>query len=164
MIAVVFDLDGTLIESAAETKIYSKDGKLLRSYKKDSDIVVNKDEVINFDDYDSFEILLKSKKLRLFRQMKRLSADKNYDVYILTARSTSKPIVDWLNKECVHNVEVIALNESPFSPTYDYEIVANRKRIVLETMTETYDKVVFYDNDIANINAVRDLNLKAIKV
>ena len=62
------------------------------------------------------------------------------------------------------NVEVIAMNEPPFDSAYTYESIANRKIIVLESLIDIYDKVVFYDNDPANINVVKDLNLKAIKV
>lgn len=164
MIAVVFDLDGTLIESVAETKIYSKDGKLLRSYKNDSDVVVNTGEVISFEDFNDFEILLKAKKLKLFKQMELLTTDDEYAVYILTARSSSRLIADWLDIEGVDNVDVIAMNEPPFDSAYTYESIANRKRLVLETLIDMYDKVIFYDNDPANINAVKDLKLKAIKV
>lgn len=166
MIAAVFDLDGTLIDSSAEIKIYSKDGKFLRSYVNDSDVVVKPHEVISYEDFNSYEILLKAKKLKLFKQMQFLSEDTdNYEVFILTARSASEMISDWLNVEGVDNVTVIAMNEKPFETAYTYESIADRKRIVLETLVDMFDKVIFFDNDPANIRAVSNIKgLKAIKV
>ena len=165
MIAVVFDLDGTLIESSAKIKIYSKDGKLLRSYVNDSDVVVRNDEVVSYEDFESFELLLRAKKLKLFDQMEIYSeSTEDFSVYILTARSSSEMISDWLKIEGVDNVSVIAMNEPPFSSAYIYQSVSDRKRLVLEALIDEYDEVVFFDNDPENIKAVSDLNLTAIKV
>jgi len=98
---------------------------------------------------------------------------KGYDVGILTARGMEDTIRDtlkgWLmykRRGELRNIgsklkEVFAINDQIKS--YDGATDFEKKANVIKNLSKQYDKIIFVDDDMKNINAVKKLNIDNVK-
>lgn len=185
---VVFDIDDTLFKTQSTIfKVHDDTGDIetLTSDEYAVDKDIKGDNVhYDFSEFDnpvSIEKSLKNGK-PLIRNLKIMDkyANMGYEIAFLTARSQEdviynclrdivkvrntdgdlQPILNRLSKEMS-----TAVNDIKYDRVFNELTASERKAKVLKYMCMMYDKVIFVDDDLANIKAARSLgypNLKTI--
>ncbi len=158
----LFDIDGTLIDT--KTKIYV-DGKAYpqTEYKK----FVNLGKEIDLRDFEDKEKVVKDfnegEKLPLFKLIKTYAP--LMKKAFITARSQESTIERWFIKNSILG-HFYAVNDpesraSCYEGMEDWEhwSTAKRKASIIRYYCKKYDLVEFYDDEIDNLEAAKQLNM-----
>jgi len=170
-IVYVFDLDFTLIKSDAKIYVYRNKAfyKALNSRQYNS-FHKQKNDVLDFREFKDGDFILNAEHYKMwpfFKKLNHLVRDKkiNADIYILTARSSEvKADIYTLFKEdgiIVDMKHIITLGDDRGDLN-----VSEEKKKVLETLSKRYNKVLFFDDDIKNIqvaNRIQGVQTKLVE-
>lgn len=185
---IVFDIDDTLFKTQSIIyKVHDDTGEVEEltsdEYALDKDI---EDDSIHYDFSDFDDPIAISRALKngkpLIRNLKIMDkyANMGYEIAFLTARSQEDVVYDNLKKLIkVRNVDgelqpvldklnremSTAVSDKKYDKVYAGLTNAERKAEVLKYLCVTYDRVIFVDDDLANIRAAKNLrypNLKTI--
>lgn len=151
----VFDFDQTLAETGAMVVVTGNDEKRLNT-KEFNNYVLQDGESFDFTEFDDGDrILNKSILLPYFYVMKDIYK-KNYDIYILTARSAiiSDSLHSLLER---HNIHIPMENIFAIGDPLNKQTVAERKKQILHKLSNDYDDVTFFDDDERNIELAKSI-------
>jgi FMN phosphatase YigB (HAD superfamily) len=142
----VFDFDDTIVKTTSFIYITHKDGKV--SKLTPGQYAVYKERPGDTVDYSDFRevknpVIIKA----YFELLKRFVKSGTSDVYILTARSTYRPVYDFIKQSGIMGVYVIALNDSNPERKADW--------IEQQIKDNGYTDVFFIDDSEANVQSVR---------
>ena len=178
---LLLDIDDTIVR-AKNIYIYKTvDGKELKlspeEYAKENITDENR-HLYDFRDFKDAEKVSSSIKtgepiISVLQYMDRM-IEKGYNIGILTARGMEQTIKNtlqsWLmykKRDSLRNIgsklkEVFAINDDikQYKGATDFDKKAN----VIKSLSKVYDKIIFIDDDMKNVNAVRRLNLSNVKV
>lgn len=142
----IFDFDDTLISSNANITITHSDGSVevltSHEYAKYREKPGDAFDFSEFDEYPKNATLINDT-FKEFRNSIRLAGD----VVILTARSSTKPVEDFLSDQGFGQVEVVGVGSS--DPMDKARYVLNRLK------TDNYDLVHVYEDNFRNIRAIK---------
>lgn len=141
----VFDMDDTLVKTDSYIYVTHKSGKTSRLTPGQYAVYTPKSGDVF--DYSDFEQLNNPKIIKAYFEVLRRTAAKNETVYILTARSSYKPIKKFINDTGIRNVYVVALGDSNPEKKADW--------IEDKIKNDGYDDVYFIDDSPKNIDLVR---------
>ena len=152
----VFDFDNTLVTTSS--KIHVRDRKTQEVLYSLTSAEMNLHKLAPHEEYDFTEF--KDNKLRkpstirsIFRHFKDFAEKQNkqHKTIILTARGAHMPIKNWLKQIGHRNIYVVALNS--VDPH-------DKARWIENEINRGFDKIIFYDDKIENIQAVDALRKK----
>ena len=157
---LIFDVDDTLVHSNARVFV-KKNGKTIRvltnaefNYDKLQD-----GESYDFSEFNSYKVLKKSIFLPFWDTLKR-EYNKGTHICILTARGDADMLYKFFNSNGIDIKRelVIAIND----PKCEYSgTIEECKSQVIETLAKLgYDTLVFFDDNIENLNAAKALEKK----
>ena len=169
--AAVFDLDFTLIKSDAKIYVYRNEAfyKSLNS-KQYNTFVKQPDDVLDFREFKDGDFILNAKHYKMWPFLKKLNhlvKEKKIDadIYILTARSSLvKADIYTLFKEdgiILDMKHIITLGDDRGELD-----VSEEKKKVLETLIKRYSQILFFDDDIKNIqiaNKIKGVQTKLVE-
>lgn len=170
---IIFDLDDTLVKTDAKIKILdSKTHRVIRELTPEefNGFVKKKHHVLNFDDFDSPELLRRGNMINEIFHLLKSTYAKKIPVAILTARSDSTMVRDFfLNYGIdIHPELVIAINDPQFKHKGS---IAERKRKAIEELVDSgYRNLIFFDDNDDNlklaksVEGYKDSKIKTIKV
>ena len=157
---VVFDLDDTLVISAAKIKVcnkktgecYSLTPEEFNSYEK------GKHEELDFDEFKSLEIMKAGKLIDYYLKIFKEAYKMKIAVGIVTARDDRKMIHRWLREHVGYRIDyelIFAVND----PIHKFKgNVSDRKKAAFIQLIEMgYKDLQFYDDDDANLRLVKSL-------
>ena len=157
---VVFDLDETLVISAAKIKVcnkktgecYSLTPEEFNTYEKGDD------EDLNFDEFKSLEIMKAGKLIEYYLKIFKEAYKSKIAVGIVTARDDRKMIHRWLREHVGYRIDyelIFAVND----PIHKYKgNISDRKKAAFKELIEMgYNDLQFYDDDDANLKLVKSL-------
>lgn len=119
---------------------------------------LQKDEEFDFSQFKNPEFVLDGKPTKLIELAKQVHSE-GHDLFILTARSDSVAgaIQGFLNQFDIKATAVHCVGDSGSD-------IARNKRKVLLTIMESYNKIYFYDDDAANVEAAQEIGVKSYQV
>jgi len=119
---------------------------------------LQKDEEFDFSQFKNPEFILDGKPTKLIELAKQVHSE-GHDLFILTARSDSVAgaIQGFLSQFYIKATAVHCVGDSGSD-------IARNKRKVLLTIMESYDKIYFYDDDAANVEAAQEIGVKSYQV
>lgn len=170
---IIFDLDDTLVKTDAKIKILnSKTQKVIKELTPEefNSFVRKKHHVLNFDDFDSPELLKHGYLINEIFHLLKSTYAKKIPVAILTARSDSEMVREFfLNYGIdIHPELVIAINDPQFKHKGS---IAERKRKAIEDLVDAgYKDLIFFDDNQDNLTLAKslegykDLKIKTVKV
>ena len=140
-----FDFDDTLAYTDAKIRILNKglslSSKEFARYRRD------KNDKIDFSDFRKPE-LIQPKPTAFFRSAFGRIVSGDSDVMILTARPETSAIKMFLSQYAPTNrITIVGGAETP-----------ELKKQEIEKVLDDYDDIIFFDDSLANINAVKSLN------
>ena len=157
---LVFDLDDTLVISAAKIKVcnkktgecYSLTPEEFNTYEK------GEHEELNFDEFKSLEIMKAGKLIDYYLKIFKEAYKSKLAVGIVTARDDRKMIYKWLREHVgfrIDNDLIFAVND----PVHKFEgSISDRKKQAFKELIEMgYNDLQFYDDDDANLKLVKSL-------
>ena len=157
---VVFDLDDTLVISAAKIKVcnkstgecYSLTPEEFNSYEK------GEHEELDFDEFKSLEIMKAGKLIDYYLKIFKEAYKMKIAVGIVTARDDRKMIHKWLREHVGYRIDyelIFAVND----PIHKFKgNVSDRKKAAFIQLIEMgYKDLQFYDDDDANLRLVKSL-------
>jgi FMN phosphatase YigB (HAD superfamily) len=157
---VVFDLDDTLVISAAKIKVcnkktgecYSLTPEEFNSYEK------GKHEELDFDEFKSLEIMKAGELIEYYLKIFKEAYKMKIAVGIVTARDDRKMIHRWLREHVGYRIDyelIFAVND----PIHKFKgNVSDRKKSAFIQLIEMgYKDLQFYDDDDANLRLVKSL-------
>lgn len=170
-ICYCFDLDDTLIKTEAKTKVYrNKAFYTSLTSQQFSTFEKEPGDTFDFSDFDNGELILQSKKHKmwpLFKKINDLIRNNKIDgeLFILTARS---PIVrPYIYSLLRDNGIEIDMPHIFAVRTGEKDIdVGEEKRKVLELLSNKYQKVLFFDDDVRNVimaNSIKRVRAKLVE-
>lgn len=140
----VFDFDDTIVKTDSFIRVTKRNGHRLKltpgQYAK---YVPQSGDEFDFSD---FETVRNPKIIKAYFEVLKRMASKG-TVYILTARSSYRPVYDFIRDTGIHNVFVVALSDSDPEKKADW--------IEKQIKDKKYDEVFFIDDSDKNIVAVR---------
>lgn len=115
-------------------------------------------EEFDFSQFKNPEFVLDGKPTKLIELAKQVHGE-GHDLFILTARSDSVAgaIQGFLSQFYIKATAVHCVGDSGSD-------IARNKRKVLLTIMESYNKIYFYDDDAANIEAAEEIGVKSYRV
>jgi FMN phosphatase YigB (HAD superfamily) len=157
---IIFDLDDCLVKTDAKIKIINPSTrKIIKELTPEefNYFTNHNDYVLNFDDFESPEILRQGKFIHeIFGKLKRYYSD-GVPVAILTARSSSELVRGFFleNGIDIHPDLVIAIND----PMYDYEgtIAEMKKQAIIDFIDDGYTDLVFFDDNEDNLRLAKQV-------
>lgn len=162
----VFDLDDTLIKTTANIIVRSKDNELVRKIptqiynaEDDKKVFLSDGEHFDFEEFNSLELLAAEKTTELFELFKQL-LEENHPVAIITSRENYDLIDEWLKIKGISDKPNLMIY-CTFSKGFPFTGTdSERKRQVLEYMSEAYDfnEFIVYDDAEVNVNEMLKLN------
>lgn len=171
---IIFDLDDTLIRSNAKIKIVSKKtGRVLKELTPSEFnfyIGKSRNHSLNFDDFESEEILRKSRFIRrIFNRFKKYYSE-GIPVSIVTARSSSELVRNFMLEKGidVHPDLVIAINDPKFG--YTGSISERKQKAIIDLIDNGYTDLIFFDDNHDNLRLAKEIEgyrnskIKLIKV
>ncbi len=170
---IIFDLDDTLVKTDAKIKILNaKTHKVIKELTPEqfNNFIKKKHHVLNFDDFDSPELLRQGNIINEIFHLLKSTYSKKIPVAILTARSDSEMVRDFfLNHGIdIHPELVIAINDPQFKHG---GTIAERKKKAIENLVDSgYKNLIFFDDNEDNLrlaqslDGYKDLKIKTIKV
>ena len=157
---LVFDLDDTLVISAAKIKVcnkktgecYSLTPEEFNTYEK------GEHEELNFDEFKSLEIMKAGKLIDYYLKIFKEAYRSKLAVGIVTARDDRKMIYKWLREHVgfrIDNDLIFAVND----PVHKFKgSISDRKKAAFKELIEMgYSDLQFYDDDDANLRLVKSL-------
>lgn len=162
-IAYVFDFDDTIAKTTANIKVY-RNGAFLTSlsshdYKNFKKLPT---DVLDFSEFDDGNKILNANPAKMWKVIKNISdaikqGRSKSDIYVLTARSpiVKTYIYKFLNK---HGIKIDIKNIFTVGDSQGKINISDKKLKILTDIDNQYQKVVFFDDDIKNINAIRHIN------
>lgn len=154
----IFDFDDTLIDSDAEVRVTSTDGKVTKlSSEQYAKFTPKKGDNIDFSDFDSYprnaEIIEP-----VFAELRSaISTSGKQNVVILTARSNPDPVRFFLNENNISAIDIVAVGTSDPNSKAFY--------ILDRVKEEGFDEVVVFEDNVRNIRRIRKvLTSKGIKL
>jgi hypothetical protein len=157
---LVFDLDDTLVISAAKIKVcnkktgecYSLTPEEFNTYEK------GEHEELNFDEFKSLEIMKAGKLIDYYLKIFKEAYRSKLAVGIVTARDDHKMIYRWLREHVgfrIDNDLIFAVND----PVHNFKgsISDRKKQAFKELIDMGYNDLQFYDDDDANLKLVKSL-------
>lgn len=170
---IIFDLDDTLVKTDAKVRIlHAKTHEVLKELTPEqfNNFVKKKHHVLDYEDFDSPDLLRRGNIIKEIFEILRTSYEKKIPVAILTARSDSELVRNFLleNGIDIHPDLVIAIND----PQFGYKgTIAERKKKAIEDLVDSgYKELVFFDDNEDNLklaNSVtgyKDSVIKTIQV
>ena len=157
---LVFDLDDTLVISAAKIKVcnkktgecYSLTPEEFNSYEKGDD------EELDFDEFKSLEIMKAGKLIDYYLKIFKEAYKSKLAVGIVTARDDRTMIWKWLREHVGYRIDedlIFAVND----PVHKFKgSISDRKKQAFVSLIELgYTDFQFYDDDDANLRLVKSL-------
>jgi len=148
--AFVFDFDDTLAKTKCMINVYERctpEDKLVDKItpQEFNSYNLGKFEYFNFDEFRSEDFIQTAKPTGLLDLAKEVYSE-SHTVYILTARedNVSNAITAWLHQYGIKPKTVFCVGG-------DKESIAKRKRSILMTIMQSYDKTYYYDDCPRNI-------------
>jgi hypothetical protein len=142
----VFDFDDTLVKTSSFIYITHKSGA--KSKLTPGQYAVYKEKPGDKFDFRDFEQVKNPKVIKAyFELLKRMAADSNKAVYILTARAAYQPVHNFVRDSGIKDVFVVALGDNNPESKADW--------IEKEIKTNGYDNIYFADDSSKNVDAVR---------
>jgi len=162
-IAHVFDLDDTLIKSKAKIYVYDK-GRFIKSLTPEEYSFFEDDDNydLDFSDFKDPNLILNSEKYKAWKILEKIDNEiktnnVNGDIFILTARTYHvRTAIFKLLKN--NNIDIKFKNIITFGEDNSDISIAEEKKKILKSMKNKYDKIFFYDDNIDNINAGKNIN------
>lgn len=150
----VFDFDDTLVKTKSHIYVKGKDGKKSKLTPGEYAIYEPKeDDTFDFSDFESVKHPQEIKGVtRLLKNVIRVGGS---DVVILTARSSYKPVKDYLKDIGVDNIYVVALADADPKKKADW---------IEDKIKSGVDDVFFIDDSHKNVAAVKSLAKKYPKI
>ena len=160
--AYCFDFDETLATTEARIHVYRK-GVFIKSltskeynfYKK------NPGDELDFSEFDDGELILKAKKYKIWPVIKNVSNAIKQDrstseIYILTARSSivKSFIYEFLKQ---NGIDIILDNIITIGDGEGNVNISDAKKKILTELKNKYAEVLFFDDDIKNIELARSI-------
>lgn len=161
--AYIFDFDETLVKTDAKVHIL-KDGK--RSYSltpSEYNFYHPKPgEEIDMSDFSDPRLIYSATKYKMWPvirnvDMARKTGRSDSDIYILTARSPSAqvPIYNFLKREGIDIPLSYVLTIGNDNGDY-YDIAAEKKEVLLK-IANSYQEVIFFDDNEKNIKLANEI-------
>ena len=157
---LVFDLDDTLVISAAKIKVcnkktgecYSLTPEEFNTYEKGAD------DELDFDEFKSLEIMKAGKLIDYYLKIFKEAYRSKLAVGIVTARDDREMIYKWLREHVgfrIDNDLIFAVND----PVHNFKgsISDRKKQAFKELIDMGYNDLQFYDDDDANLKLVKSL-------
>lgn len=115
-------------------------------------------ERFDFSQFKNPEFILNGKPTKLIELAQEVYSE-GHNLFILTARSNSiaDAIQGFLNQFGIEATAVHCVGDSGSD-------ISRNKRKVLLTIMESYDKIYFYDDDTANVEAAQEIGVKSYQV
>lgn len=169
----LFDLDDTLITTDAKIRVLSLDKKLLYSLTPqefNSYDRTNKNHLLDFDDFNSVEILLNAKFIEENVQKLRRLIHRNYPIAIITARGYHESIVQFFHEKNLRipSEMIFAVNDERFP--HSGNVAERKQKAIKDLIKKGFNSFVFYDDDLNNLKKAKELEtqfnvkVKTIKV
>jgi len=145
----VFDFDDTLVKTDSKVYVTHADGGKLTLTP--GEFAVYEAQEGDVFDYSDFEKLINPKQIRkVVNIMKRIVTKRGPEgAIMLTARANPEPVTEFLNKNNLYGIEVIALGSA--DPLAKADHIA--RRIEKDNLTH----LEFFDDSLKNIKAVEAL-------
>lgn len=170
---LVFDLDDTLVKTDAKIKIINRKTKeILRELTPGefNEFEKKKGHILNFDDFDSPELLRQGKMIHEIFGILKHTYNKKIPVAILTARSSSELVRDFFlqNGIDIHPELVIAINDPQFK--HEGTIPERKKKAIEELIDLGFRDLTFFDDHEDNLRLAKEAEgykgakVKTIKV
>ena len=162
-IAYCFDLDDTLIKSNAKIYVYDK-GKYIKSLTPEDYNFFNEEDKydLDFSDFRDPKLVLTAKKYKAWSILEKINNDIESgnslgDIFIVTARTyhVRIAILELLKK---NNINIHFKNIITFGDDQGNISIAEEKKRILQKIKKDYDKILFYDDNIDNINAGKSID------
>lgn len=170
---IIFDLDDTLIKTDAKIKVLNHRTKKIiceLTPEQFNRFEHGPHHVLNFDDFDSPEILREGKFIHSIFSKLKYYYKKGVPVSIVTARSSSELVREFFleNGIDIHQDLVIAIND----PIYGYagSISERKQKAITELIDAGYTDLVFFDDNEDNLRLAKDVEgykgatIKLVKV
>lgn len=142
----VFDFDDTLVKTSSFIYITHKSGA--KSKLTPGQYAVYKERPGDVFDFRDFEEVKNPKVIKAyFELLKRMAADSNKAVYILTARAAYQPVYNFVRDSGIKGVFVVALGDNNPESKADW--------IEKQIKAKGYDNVYFADDSSKNVDAVK---------
>lgn len=162
----VFDLDDTLVKTTANILVRDENDNLVRKipthiYNAEGDkkIFLSDGEHFDFAEFNSLELLAAEETTELFELFKKLIEEKHL-VAIITSREDYDLIREWLKLNGISDNPYL-MTYCTFSKGFPFGgSDANRKRLVLEHLVDTfgYTDFIVYDDAEVNVSEMLKLN------
>ena len=164
----IFDLDDTLIISAAKIKVLNpKTGKILKELTpaEFNYYTHNPKHTLSFTDFEDADILRKSTFILDVMEKLLNFYKKGIHVSIVTARSNSKLIRNFFleNGIDIHPELVIAVND----PAHKLKgsVAEKKKQAIHELVEHGYNDLIFFDDNEENLALAKEIEFeKNVKV
>jgi len=145
----VFDFDDTLVKTDSKVYVTHANGEKLTLTP--GEFAVYEAQEGDVFDYSDFEKLINPKQIRkVLNIMKRIVSKRGPEgAIMLTARANPEPVTEFLNKNNLYGIEVIALGSA--DPLAKADHIA--RRIEKDNLTH----LEFFDDSLKNVKAVEAL-------
>lgn len=157
---IIFDLDDTIVKTDAKVRIlHAKTHEVLKELTPEqfNNFVKKKHHVLDYEDFDSPDLLRKGNIIKEIFEILRMSYEKKIPVAILTARSDSELVRNFMleNGIDIHPDLVIAIND----PQFGYKgTIAERKKKAIEDLVDSgYRELVFFDDNEDNLKLAKSV-------
>jgi acid phosphatase class B len=157
--AFVFDFDDTLAFTDAHVLVHGPNYEWHRLTPAEfNHYTLENDEYFDFSEFKNPEYILNGKPTKLVELAKKVYSE-GHDLFILTARSNSiaDAIQEFLSQFGIKATAVHCVGDEGLD-------FPRNKRKVLLTIMESYDKIYFYDDDAANVEAAQEIGVKSYQV
>jgi len=142
----VFDFDDTLVKTTSFIYITHKNGS--KSKLTPGQYAVYKEKPGDKFDFSDFNSVNNPQVIKgYFELLKRMAADSNKAVYILTARAAYQPVYNFIRDSGIKDVFVVALGDNNPESKADW--------IEKEIQRKGYDNIYFVDDSAKNVDAVK---------
>lgn len=148
----VFDFDDTIAISKSRVKVIHKDGTSTMMTPGEYAVYDKRDGDIF--DYSEFKKIIEPREIKAVTKILRnfYKSGGGRKLTVLTARGVSKPIENFLKKIGIHNMQVVALNDSDPQKKADW--------IEDQIVNNGFNDVFFIDDSEKNVRAVSALKMK----
>ena len=157
--AFVFDFDDTLAMTDACVLVLGPN----ETWRKLTPAEFNRYELqigerFDFSQFKNPELILNGKPTKLIELAQQIYSE-GHNLFILTARSNSiaDAIQGFLNQFHIKATAVHCVGDA------GTDISRNKRKVLLAIM-ESYDKIYFYDDDAANVEAAQEIGVKSYQV
>lgn len=153
---LIFDIDDTLIKSDAKVFV-KKNGVVVKKLdtQEYNTYKLKRGESYSFEEFDDLNIMLDAELTPYFKTMER-EYRKGVHISIITARSGARMIHDFFMKKAnidIHPKLIFTTGDDPSAIP-----VSEKKAKCIRTLVKYgYDTLVFFDDNIDNLNDVREM-------